>query len=603
MINQLHIAAGWSPARLESLRAELQRRALDGFLIPRWDAYQSEYCAPHDERLAWISGFTGSWGLALITLSRAVVFIDGRYTVQARAQVSAQHFEFRHLYDEPVDDWLLENAASGQTFGYDAAILTPALFDSIAEAATQVDVKLEATPTNPVDAVWADQPELAPNPVLPFPLERAGEPSMDKRLRIAQNLKAARVRWLVESQPDNVAWLLNLRGSDAMYTPLPHARAIVSDGGEVELCMDERKLTEERNRYELEGVTLHAPQRFFEVLKGVVRSGDRVLIDPKFSPVGAVEVTRAVGGRPVVQADPLTRLKAVKNVTELQGLRAASQRDSIAWIHFLIWIEENVSSRDTAGRPITEWEAEERILAFRRELKDFMYPSFRTISAADASAAMCHYAAPAGGGRPVRRDSIYLIDSGGQYLDGTTDTTRTLCFSPPPAEIVRNYTLVLKGHARLASARFPPGTRGHQIDALAREALWRHGLDYDHGTGHGVGHFLSVHEHPQRLMKDASPAVIEAGMTLTNEPGYYRAGEYGMRIENLCEVVQGEHGFLHLQELTLVPIEGRLIDVRLLEPLEREWLNAYHTRVRVEMTPLLANNSARRWLATATEPV
>lgn len=600
-MGQLQIAAGWSPARLESLRAELRRRGLHGFLVPRWDAYQGEYCAPHDERLAWISGFTGSWGLALITLDRAVLFVDGRYTVQAREQASAQHFEFRHLYDEPADDWLLKNAAAGQAYGYDPAIVSPALFDSLAEAAAQAGVKLEPTPANPVDVAWTDQPELALNPVLPFPLERAGESSREKRARLAQRLQAARVRWLVETQPDNIAWLLNMRGSDVNYTPVPHAMAIIGDGGEVELCIDERKLTQARSRYELEGVSLHAPERFFEVLKSLVRSGERVSIDPKFSPVGAVEATRAAGGRPVVQADPLTRLKAVKNATELAGLRAASQRDSLAWIRFLMWIEEHAPRRDAAGRPITELEAEEHILALRKELKDFIYPSFRTISAADASAAMCHYAASSDGGRPIRRDSIYLIDSGGQYLDGTTDTTRTLCFAPPPAEVVRNYTLVLKGHARLASARFPRGTRGHQIDAFAREALWRHGLDYDHGTGHGVGHYLSVHEHPQRLMKDASPAVIEAGMTLTNEPGYYRAGEYGIRIENLCEVVEGEHGFLQLKDMTLVPIERRLIDVGLLEPLEREWLNAYHARVRAEMTPLLEDDAARRWLAAATE--
>lgn len=436
-----------------------------------------------------------------------------------------------------------------------------------------------------------------------YPAERAGETSSAKRARLASQLESARVRFLVETQPDNVAWLLNLRGSDVNYTPLPHAMALISDQGEVDLCIDHRKLSDERSRYELHGVRLHSPDGLFGVLKQAVKPGDRISIDPKFAPVGAVEVTRAAGGRPVMQLDPLTRLKAVKNGMELAGLRAASRRDSIAWIRFLIWLEENVPAREVAGRPVTELEAEAQILAYRKELADFVSPSFRTISAADANGAMCHYAAPAEGGRAIRRDSIYLIDSGGQYLDGTTDTTRTWCFGPAPAEVRRNYTLVLKGHARLASARFPKGTCGHQIDALAREPLWRHGLDYDHGTGHGVGHFLSVHEHPQRLRKEASPAALEPGMTLTNEPGYYRAGEYGIRIENLCEVVAGEDGFLSLREMTLAPIERRLIDVALLEPIEREWLDAYHARVREEMTPLLEDGAARRWLAGATAPL
>lgn len=602
-MNQLEIAAQWRADRLHLLRAELRRRNLHGVIVPRWDAYQSEYCAPCDERLAWVSGFTGSWGLAVITLDRALLFVDGRYTVQARAQVSAEHFEFRHLYDEPPDRWLVEHAKAGEAYGYDAAILTPSLHALLADAASQVDVSLRACASNPVDAVWIDRPPYAPAPIHPFALERSGERSGTKRERLAQQLKSQRVQWLVETQPDNIAWLLNLRGEDVSYTPVPHATALISAAGEIDLCIEQRKLVGNPADYDLAEVRLHPPQELFELVRRRVASGDRVSIDPKFSPVGAVEATRDVKGIPVLQPDPLTQLKAVKNVTEMAGLRAASRRDSLAWIRFLIWIERAVPEREAAEVPVTEYEAETVILSFRQAVPDFSGPSFRTISAADANAAMCHYAAPERGSAPIRRDSVYLIDSGGQYLDGTTDTTRTLCFSRASAEVRRACTLVLKGHARLATARFPRGTFGHQIDAFAREPLWRHGMDYDHGTGHGVGHFLSVHEHPQRLMKGASPAPIEAGMTLTNEPGYYEAGRYGVRIENLCEVTALPNGFLTLRELTLVPIDRGLIEPGMLDPIELEWLNAYHARVNEEMAALLSTAAERQWLAHATRPL
>lgn len=556
---------------------------------------------PRDERLAWISGFTGSWGLALITLDTAILFVDGRYTVQAGEQSSSEYFEIQHLYDQPVEHWILRHAQSGERYGYDPQVISPALFDALAGACEQVSAHLIAVQDGPLDAVWHDRPAVPLGTVHPFPMDRAGESSIDKRMRLAARLRAERVQLLVETQPDNIAWLLNVRGDDVHYTPVAHAMAIIQDSGEVDLCIDERKLVDERGNYELDGVRIHGPGEMLDVLQKRVRKGTRVSIDPKFAPVGAVEITRAAGGLPLIQMDPLTRLKAVKNDVELAGLRAASRRDSIVWIRFLAWLEKTVTRRDAAN-PLTEYEAEAVILAHRMEQEDFVYPSFRTISAADANAAMCHYAAPTTGGAPITRNSIYLIDSGGQYLDGTTDTTRTVCFGPPPPLVRRNFTLVLKGHARLATARFPPGTYGHQIDALAREPLWRHGLDYDHGTGHGVGHFLSVHEHPQRLQKSASSAAIERGMTLTNEPGYYRAGEYGIRVENLCEVVSDDHGFLGLRELTLVPIDRQLIDVSLLEPIERDWLNAYHARVRAEMAPLLAGDSLS-WLLRSTEPV
>ena len=597
-MDRLQIAAGWTAARLDSLRAEMARSGLDGFIIPRWDAHQSEYVVIADERLAWATGFSGTWGLAVVTQDRAAVFVDGRYTVQAAAEVSQTHFELQHLYDEPVERWLARTAAKGEVYGYDPLILNPTVHAQIEPTIIEQGASLRAVSPNPIDRAWSDRPDTPVKLAFPFPAARSGETSLAKRQRLAERLRAARTDLLVETQTDNIAWLLNWRGDEVPDNPIVQAFMLVDATGAVDLFVDARKLGNDVAAFELDGVTLHEPSAFLERLGQRLKGGERVSMDPKFSPVGAATAAREAGAVVLIEPDPLTALKAVKNPVELAGLRAASKRDSVAWVRFLAWLDAKV-----ATTPISELEAEEEILRYRGELEHFVSPSFRTIAGADANGAMCHYNAPADGGAMIGRDSLFLIDSGGQYLDGTTDTTRTVCFDAPSAIWRKHYTLVLKGHIRLATLRFPDGTRGYQIDAFAREALWAHGLDYDHGTGHGVGHFLSVHEHPQRIGKDPVMASITAGMTLTNEPGYYEAGRYGIRIENLCEVVEDGAGFIRLRDMTLVPLDRRLIDVDLLTEQERAWVDGYHARVRSELADLIADPFTKDWLIANTAPL
>jgi len=597
-MDRLQIAAGWTAARLDSLRAEMARSGLDGFIIPRWDAHQSEYVVIADERLAWATGFSGTWGLAVVTQDRAAVFVDGRYTVQAAAEVSQTHFELQHLYDEPVERWLARTAAKGEVYGYDPLILNPTVHAQIEPTIIEQGASLRAVSPNPIDRAWSDRPDTPVKLAFPFPAARSGETSLAKRQRLAERLRAARTDLLVETQTDNIAWLLNWRGDEVPDNPIVQAFMLVDATGAVDLFVDARKLGNDVAAFELDGVTLHEPSAFLERLGQRLKGGERVSMDPKFSPVGAATAAREAGAVVLIEPDPLTALKAVKNPVELAGLRAASKRDSVAWVRFLAWLDAKV-----ATTPISELDAEEEILRYRGELEHFVSPSFRTIAGADANGAMCHYNAPADGGAMIGRDSLFLIDSGGQYLDGTTDTTRTVCFDAPSAIWRKHYTLVLKGHIRLATLRFPDGTRGYQIDAFAREALWAHGLDYDHGTGHGVGHFLSVHEHPQRIGKDPVMASITAGMTLTNEPGYYEAGRYGIRIENLCEVVEDGAGFIRLRDMTLVPLDRRLIDVDLLTEQERAWVDGYHARVRSELADLIADPFTKDWLIANTAPL
>lgn len=597
-MDRLQIAAGWTAERLASLRAEMAQSGLVGFIIPRWDAHQSEYVVIADERLAWATGFSGTWGLAVVTRDRAAVFVDGRYTVQASAEVSQTHFELQHLYDEPVERWLARTAAKGEVYGYDPLILNPAVHAQIEPAMIEQGATLRAVSPNPIDRAWVDRPDTPIKPAFPFPVARAGETSLAKRQRLAERLRTARIDLLVETQTDNIAWLLNWRGDEVPDNPIVQAFMLVDSTGAVDLFVDAHKLGNNVADFELDGVTLHAPSAFLERLGERLKGGERVSMDPKFSPVGAATAAREAGATVLIEPDPLTALKAVKNPVELAGLRAASRRDSVAWVRFLAWLDAKVASA-----PISELEAEEEILRYRGELENFVSPSFRTIAGADANGAMCHYNAPADGGAMIGRDSLFLIDSGGQYLDGTTDTTRTVCFDEPSAIWRKHYTLVLKGHIRLATLRFPDKTRGYQIDGFAREALWAHGLDYDHGTGHGVGHFLSVHEHPQRIGKDPVMAPITAGMTLTNEPGYYEAGRYGIRIENLCEVVEDGAGFIRLRDMTLVPLDRRLIDLDLLTEQERTWVDEYHARVRSELLDLISDRFAMDWLFANTAPL
>ena len=407
---------------------------------------------------------------------------------------------------------------------------------------------------------------------------------------------------LVLTMPDNIAWLMNVRGRDVAYNPMPQCFVILGADGNADWFIDDRKLGTDKSALDLAGVAIHAPDRFLSALKLYGNAAETVWIDPNWSPALCNQTVETAGGTVLRLADPTLLIKAVKNANEMGAMRAANARDSVAWVKFLHWLGANAENRAKSSQPISEIEAADVILGHREENNGFLEPSFESISAVDGNAAMCHYAPKAESQGVITATSAYLLDSGGQYLDGTTDTTRALAFGPISDEYRDRYTRVLKGHIGLASLRFPKGTKGHQIDAVARMPLWQVGLDYDHGTGHGVGVCLSVHEQPQRIGKAVNDVELKAGMTITNEPGFYKAGEFGIRIENLCEIIEGTDGFLGLKDLTLVPIDTRAIDFSLLTKAEVDWLNAYHARVRAELLPQVSGADSD-WLIKATEAV
>ena len=602
------IGAGWSLARLDALRSGIKAAGFDGFVIPRWDRHQFEYVIARDERLAWATGFTGSWGMAVVMRDRAAIFVDGRYTEQARREVSSDHFEHMHLYDEPPQTWLARTLKPKEKIGYDPAIATPALVDALADAAKRRNASAAPLWENPVDAAWIDRPDDPLAPAEQYPLERAGASSSEKRAALSRRLSELDLDFLVETQPDNVNWLFNLRGSDLEYCPIAQARAIIHKDGRADLFIDARKVKAD-SAYEViadsDAVTRHEPDKLFTVLSERLSENDRVGADPRFAPAGVRDVATNCRAQAIILDDPLTALKARKNGAELENQRAVALRDSAIWCRFAKWLEETVPFRDAAGDPVTELEAENFIDNMRRREPDFYGSSFRTISASDRNGVLAHYAAPSNGGAPITRRSIYLHDSGAQYRNGgTTDTTRTFCFSSQPASVKIRYTSVLKGHIALASQVFPKGTTGHQLDALARAPLWSLGLDYDHGTGHGVGPYLSVHEFPQRLQKAASAAPIEEGMTLTVEPGYYEPGEYGIRIEILYEIAAADKpGFLEMRPMAFVPIQRTMIDIASLTQNEMKWIDTYHCATAERVMPLLSEASEVAWLERATAPL
>jgi Xaa-Pro aminopeptidase len=565
-------------APLDALRAQLVSLGIDGVIVPRFDAHQGEYCAPHDERLRHLTGFTGSAGIALVLESSAVIFVDGRYQVQVRKEVDLDKFEISHFYDFPIERWLSEKLPRGQRIGFNPMLIPTELYNRLVAAMAANGGTLVPLETDPIDAIWNDQPEPPTGRISSFPLANAGEAAADKRRRIGKQLEALGADFLVETQPDNIAWLLNVRGSDVAYTPLPQSFLLLDKSGATEWFVDERKLANDRAGYELDAVTTRSPSDF---LAGIAArsEGRTAVVDPRFASVAAALAVTEAGGAVKSETSPITIAKALKNSTELDGFRAAHLSDGVALTEFMSWLHDNVVPREAAGDPITELEAEERLLQFRAAGESFVEPSFRSISASASNAAMCHYASSTETDAPLTSGGVYLIDSGGQYLTGTTDVTRTTAFGPVSDEVRRAYTAVLKGFIALITAQFPVGTRGHQLDALARRPLWDLGLDYDHGTGHGVGHFLSVHEHPQRFAKAVNPYDFAPGVIMTIEPGYYLEGAFGLRVENQVETVAAAPGFLRFETLTLAPIDLALADLDALTREEKLFLNSYHQRV------------------------
>ncbi len=595
-------------ARLRALRDRLARSGLDGFIVRRADEHQGESLPPGAERLAWLTGFTGSAGLAVVLADRAAIFVDGRYVLQLREQVDAASFELHHSAERPPTDWIADNLGESRRLGYDPWLQTENHTGHFRQACRRAGSELVAAEDNPLDAIWRDRPPPPLAPAVAHDLRFAGIASPLKRRRVAEALAGSRADAAVLSAPDSIAWLLNMRGGDAPNTPVALCFAIVDRDGAVELFIDPRKPTSGLLAAFDSGISVSAPERLGAALDRLGRDARRVLVDPGGAPAWIGDRLAAAGAEVVRDRDPCLLPKARKNDVELAGMRAAHVRDAAALVGFLSWL-----SREAAGGGITEIAAARRLLEFRKAGDLFRGVSFETISGSGPNGAIVHYRADAASDRRLEPGSVYLLDSGAQYLDGTTDVTRTLWISAdgrptPPAELRDRFTRVLKGHIAVATARFPAGTCGGQLDSLARLALWRAGLDFDHGVGHGVGSYLAVHEGPQLIGKRHAEVALEPGMILSNEPGYYKAGAYGVRIENLVAVRAAEApagGELELREfetLTLAPIERALIETTLLTAPEIAWLDAYHRRVRETISPLV-DASAARWLDAATLPL
>ncbi|KQP32328.1 aminopeptidase P family protein [Methylobacterium sp. Leaf100] len=584
-------------ARIAALRTILAAEGLDGFVVPRADEHQSEYVPPGAERLAWLTGFTGSAGTAVILTDTAALVVDGRYTLQAPAQVDTAVITPVQLAETNVEAWIGAHLTRGQVLGYDPWLHTPDGVARLARVAEKVGATLRAVAANPVDAVWADRPGAPAGPVVPHPLALAGEAIPEKLVRIRAALAKAACAALVISDPHNLAWAFNLRGADVAHTPLALGYAILPLEGRPTLFLASPDIAPAL-RAALAPVADLRPRSAFETALDGLAKGRTIRLDAATAAIALKVRIEAAGGVAETGPDPITALKAVKNEAEIAGTRAAHLRDGVAVVRFLAWLD--------GAKGLTEIAAVEALEDFRSEgglLRDVSFP---TISGSGPNGAIVHYRVSRETDRRVRPGELFLIDSGAQYADGTTDITRTVAVGPPTDLMRDRFTRVLKGHIAIARAVFPKGTTGAQIDGFARAALWDAGLDFDHGTGHGVGAFLSVHEGPQRIAKTGT-VPLEAGMILSNEPGYYRAGAYGIRLENLVLVEPraipgGERPMLGFETLTLAPFDRRLVAVDLLGPAEHAWIDAYHARVRDALGPHL-DAPTRAWLDAATRPL
>jgi Xaa-Pro aminopeptidase len=595
--------------RLAALRQELLRLNLHGFLVPRADEYQNEYVPPCAERLLWLTGFSGSAGIAAALLDKAAIFVDGRYVLQAQNQIDAGLFSILKLPEQHLSQWLEENVPPSARVGYDPRLHNSKEIKSLTASAKKKGYGLVPLDENPIDKLWLDRPAAPAAPVRLHPLRYAGRTAEAKILEIQETLgKAGEDAALITAQ-DSIAWLFNIRGSDVSHTPLALSRAIVYAHGQPELFIDGRKLPPEVRAALSAIVSIHEPDALLSRLNALGRApekGDgsfRVRVDSASSPQLFAAKLSEAGVSISEGQDPCLLPKAKKNQTEIEGARAAHRRDGAALCRFLAWLDANAPSG-----LLDELSAAAKLESMRRDTGRLLDLSFDTISGAGPNGAIVHYRASPETNRTLEPGSLYLIDSGGQYPDGTTDVTRTVAIGSPTAEMRRHFTLVLKGHIAIATARFPKGVSGRNLDSLARRALWSAGLDYDHGTGHGVGSCLSVHEGPQSIARRGSDAALEPGMILSDEPGYYREGRYGVRIENLLLVTPpesipgGEIEMLGFETLTLAPIDRRLIDAALLSSDELQWLNAYHARIRTELGPLLSD-AERSWLNDAVAPI
>ncbi len=587
-----------SKARIDVLRADMKRLGLDGFLVPRADAHQNEYVPPSEERLAWLTGFTGSAGLAIVTIDKAAIFVDGRYTVQVRDQVDTKVITPLDSGTVTPTDWIRSTLKTGQRLGFDPWLHTAASIERLRKAADDAGAQLVPLAENPIDIIWTDRPAQPLAPVAMQPAKFAGETAHKKIGRIRREIAKAKADALVLTDPHEIAWLFNIRGGDVAHTPLPLAWAVIAAEGRPALLLDGRKLSNTLRDALEELADVGDPSELNSAL-GVL-GGQRVLLDTNAAAEKVRVLLETAGASIIKQTSPIALLKALKNPAEIRGTRAAHVRDGVAVVHFLAWFD-----RAAKTGKLDEIQAAEALESFRRDtgaLKDISFP---TISAAGPNAALPHYRVTRKTNRKIKT-GLYLVDSGAQYQDGTTDITRTIAVGKITKDMREFYTRVLKGHIAVATAVFPQGTTGAQIDPFARRALWDVGADFDHGTGHGVGSYLSVHEGPHRISKLGHTA-LEPGVILSNEPGYYREGAFGIRIENLVLVQKAalkgaERKMLGFETLTLAPIDTRPIDKKLLTKEERDWLNAYHKRVVREIGPKL-DTKTRAWLKKACAPI
>ncbi len=589
-------------ARLAAFREELARRQLTGFVIPRADQQQNEYVPPSEERLGWLTGFTGSAGLAVVLREEAALFVDGRYTLQAAKQVDARAWRVESLIDPPPEEWIAAHLASGDRLGFDPWLHTTGAAEKLKAACERAGATLVAVESNPLDAVWPERPQPPLGPVSVHGLALAGESVADKLARLRAELARNGVAAQVLSDSHAVAWTFNIRGADVAHTPLPLSYALVPREGRPTIFIDARKLSNSARDHLERSAAVAAPDDLAPTLVALAAGGAAIGLDSATAADALTRLVREAGGRPVRAADPVALLKAVKNDVEIKGAHAAHRRDGAALARFLCWIDA-----EAPHGKLTEIDVVEALETFRRDTGALRDVSFPTIAGTGPNGAIVHYRVTRMSNRRIARGDLLLVDSGAQYEDGTTDVTRTIAIGEPTAEMRDRFTRVLRGHLAIARAVFPDGASGAQIDAFARQYLWRAGLDFAHGTGHGVGSYLSVHEGPARISK-VGTTPLRRGMILSNEPGYYKTNAYGIRIENLelvvaADIAEAEQPMNAFSALTLAPIDRRLIDTAMMNADEIAWLDAYHARVAREIGPLLDDEAVKAWLTAATQPL
>ncbi|MCA1373435.1 MULTISPECIES: aminopeptidase P family protein [unclassified Bradyrhizobium] len=585
-------------ARLAALREELARRKLTGFVVPRADQQQNEYVPPSEERLAWLTGFTGSAGLAVVLPQEAALFVDGRYTLQAAKQVDAKAWVVESLIDPPPESWVAVHLKAGDRLGFDPWLHTFSAAERLSAACAKAGAELVAVDSNPIDAIWQDRPQPPLAPVAVHSLQHAGITEAEKLTQIRAEIAKLGTDALVLSDSHAVAWTFNIRGADVAHTPLPLSYALVPKDGRPTIFIDHRKLSNLTRDHLEQSADVREPDAMAPTLMALAKSGAAIALDNATAADALSRLISGAGGKPVRGSDPVALLKAVKNATEIKGTKTAHLRDAVALARFLAWID-----REAPSGKLTEIDAVEALETFRRDTGALRDVSFPTISGTGPNGAIVHYRVTRKSNRRIAPGDLLLIDSGAQYEDGTTDVTRTMAVGEPTDEMRDRFTRVLRGHIAIARAVFPDGTTGAQLDTLARQYLWAVGLDFEHGTGHGVGSYLSVHEGPARISK-LGTTPLKRGMILSNEPGYYKTDGFGIRIENLelvvaADIKGAEKPMNAFETLTLAPIDRRLIDVAMLSRDELDWLNAYHARVRDDVRPAL-DEATKTWLDQAT---